>query len=58
MIINSLTVKNFKTLNFDNLRLNNYYIIIGPNGAGKSNLVLFFKFISILLENDLDTALA
>lgn len=47
-VIESIEIKNFKSLKDIKLNLSQVNLIIGPNGSGKSNLLSYFKFINFI----------
>ncbi|HFA52198.1 MAG TPA: chromosome segregation protein SMC [Bacteroidetes bacterium] len=47
-MIQSLYIRNFKSIKDHWLDLDNLNILIGPNGAGKSNFISLFKFLGKL----------
>lgn len=52
-MIESITIKNFKSIKDLTLRLRPINVLIGPNGAGKSNFVNFFSFVYAIYDQRL-----
>lgn len=51
-MITNIKVDGFKSLSNFELKLQQgINILVGPNGSGKTNIVLFFEFISKIMEN-------
>lgn len=48
-----LTIKNFKSIHEQALKLGRLNVFIGGNGAGKSNLIEVFRFLSEIVEQNL-----
>jgi predicted ATPase len=58
-LITKIEVTGFKSLDGFSLELNKgLNILVGPNGVGKSNIIQFFSFLSNLIGNPVDEALA
>lgn len=51
--LEQLTVKSFKSIREQTLRLGRLNVFIGSNGAGKSNLVSVFHFLNRIVAGDL-----
>lgn len=53
MKINSVLIKNFRSIPEEVIYLNNYTALIGPNNAGKSNIIaaLLFFYDSVILKD-------
>ena len=58
MLINSLSIQNFKSLRSITIRPSEFTVLIGPNGAGKSNLASAFDFMGDIYQNGLEYAVA
>ena len=58
MIIKNLAIKNFKSIEDIEMSLNRLTILIGANASGKSNIVNAFHFISDIIVEGLDNAIA
>lgn len=54
-MIESIAIRNFKSIKELRLDLRPVNVLIGPNGAGKSNFVGFFSFIHAIYEKQLAT---
>lgn len=52
-MIERIRIRNFKSLQDVEIRLNRLNVLIGANGAGKSNFVAFFRFLRALFEQRL-----
>ena len=50
-----LTVKNFKSIRDQTLRLGKLNVFVGGNGSGKSNLVGVFRFLNRVVAGELQT---
>ena len=50
-----LTVKNFKSIRDQTLRLGKLNVFVGGNGSGKSNLVGVFRFLNRVVSGELQT---
>jgi AAA15 family ATPase/GTPase len=58
-MITKIKVTGFKSLtNFELTLKQGLNILVGPNGAGKTNIILFFEFLSHLVENQVGNALS
>jgi predicted ATPase len=58
-MITRINVNGFKSLtSFDLTLRSGLNILVGPNGAGKTNIILFFEFLSHLVENQIGNALS
>ena len=58
-MITYIEVDGFKSLSNFKLKLNKgLNIIVGPNGAGKSNIIQFFEFLALLMENPIGKAIS
>jgi len=53
----ALEVENYRSLRRINLPLTSLNVLVGPNGAGKSNLLEVFRFLSDMINTDLEPAL-
>lgn len=51
--LESLTVRNFKSIRDQTLRLNALNVFIGGNGSGKSNLIEVFRFLREIVDQNL-----
>ena len=51
-MIETIHVKNFKSIIDDNIKLKGLTVIIGPNGSGKSNLIKALDFLATILNNN------
>lgn len=51
--LEQLTVKNFKSIKDQTLRLGRLNVLIGGNGSGKSNLIGVFHFLKRIVAGDL-----
>src|SRR5258706_1948136 len=51
--LETLTVRNFKSIRDQTLRLEALNVFIGGNGSGKSNLVEVFRFLREIVEQNL-----
>ena len=53
MKINSVIIKNFRSIPEEVIYLNAYTALIGPNNAGKSNIIaaLLFFYDSVVLKD-------
>jgi len=54
-ILEELTVRNFKSIRQQTLRLGRMNVFIGGNGSGKSNLVGVFRFLNQVVQEQLQT---
>lgn len=54
-VLESLTVRGFKSIRDQTLKLAPLNVFIGGNGSGKSNLVSVFQFLNRLVEKELQT---
>ena len=54
-ILEELTVRNFKSIRDQTLRLGRMNVFIGGNGSGKSNLVGVFHFLNQVVRQQLQT---
>lgn len=54
-MIESIAIKNFKSIKDLTLNLKPVNVLIGSNGAGKSNSVNFFSFVYAIYDNQLAT---
>jgi predicted ATPase len=52
-MIQSLEIKNFKSIRDQKIELRNLNVLIGQNGAGKSNLISLFSFLKWLYRKEL-----
>jgi len=58
-MITKIEVDGFKSLKDFDLKLKQgVNILVGPNGAGKTNIILFFEFLSNLLEHQVGNAVS
>jgi len=58
-MITNIKVDGFKSLSDFELKLNpGINILVGPNGSGKTNIVLFFEFISKLMDNSISHSIS
>jgi predicted ATPase len=55
-MIESLTVRNYRSLADVEVELGALTVLVGPNGSGKSNLVDVLRFVSEALQRGLDAA--
>ena len=53
MKVNSIGIKNFKSIKDISLSLKNINILIGPNGVGKSNFIQFFNLLNNIVNQNL-----
>lgn len=53
MKVNSISIKNFKSIKDISLNLKNINILIGPNGVGKSNFIQFFNLLNNIVNRNL-----
>ena len=51
--LETLTIRNFKSIRDQTLRLGPLNIFIGGNGSGKSNLIEVFRFLHEIVEQRL-----
>lgn len=51
--LESLTIRNFKSIREQTLRLNALNVFIGGNGSGKSNLIEVFRFLREVVNQNL-----
>ena len=58
MIIDSVSISNFKSFDETVVKLNNYTVLIGANGSGKSNFFNALKFMSDALDNNIEYAIS
>lgn len=58
MYITHLMVKNFKSIAYADIEFNPLTMLVGANASGKSNLINVFRFISNIITNGLDNAIA
>jgi predicted ATPase len=57
--LKKLTIEGFKSIrSLKEFELRGLNVLIGPNGAGKSNFVSFFRLLSELIQQRLQTVLA
>ena len=54
--ISRLEISGYKSIAKCDLELGRLNVLIGANGAGKSNLIGFFRLISRILDQQLQTA--
>jgi len=58
-MITNIKVDGFKSLSKFNMDLQpGLNILVGPNGAGKTNIILFFEFLSNLINGNLSEAIS
>lgn len=58
-MITKIEVNGFKSLVDFKLKLKSgVNILVGPNGAGKTNIILFFEFLSHLINNQVGNAVS
>ena len=58
-MITTIKIDGFKSLSKFELKLKpGLNILVGPNGAGKTNIVMFFEFLSNLMDGELSEALS
>lgn len=58
-MITNIKVDGFKSLTNFNLKINpGINILVGPNGSGKTNIVLFFEFISKLMDSSISHSIS
>ena len=57
MVIESLKVSNFRSIDEANLTLTPFTIIVGANAAGKSNLISVFRFIQDIINLGVEDAI-
>lgn len=57
MRINSLEVKNFKSIEHTEIKFNDLNILIGQNASGKSNFLELFQFIKDIGKHGLEDAI-
>ena len=55
--INSLTVRNYRSLADVTVELDDLTVLVGPNGSGKSNFLDVLRFVNDALRVGLDSAL-
>lgn len=55
MPINSITIRNYKSLEDFNLPLQQFMVFVGPNNSGKTNILDCFQFLSEFVCSDLRT---
>lgn len=53
LTLNSLTIRNFKSIREQHLELGRLNVFIGANGAGKSNLIEVFRFLREIVNQNL-----
>lgn len=58
MLIEKIIIKNFKSIKEAQVSLNPLTIIVGTNASGKSNLINVFRFISNIMTEGIDNAIA
>ena len=58
MLIKSIHVKNFKSIKEANIDLEPLTVVVGTNASGKSNLINVFRFISNIITEGVDNAIA
>ncbi|MFP4544138.1 MAG: AAA family ATPase [Bacteroidota bacterium] len=58
MIIDNISVSNFKSFNRMEISLGSFNVLIGPNAAGKSNFIQIFKFVRDITSHGLENAIA
>ncbi|MFH0759842.1 MAG: ATP-binding protein [Bacteroidota bacterium] len=52
--IDQVSVRNYKNLIADELRVNNFNIIVGPNNSGKSNFIQILSFLNHIINGSID----
>ena len=57
-MINSLKIKNFKSIKEQEITLNNINVLIGRNGVGKSNLIDFFYMLRKIVDQNFQNYVA
>lgn len=58
MILDRVSISNFKSFDNVNVKLNRFSVLIGANGSGKSNFFNSFKFLSDALERNINYAIS
>lgn len=58
MIINEISITNFKSFKEITVKLNEFNVILGANASGKSNFIQALKFIHDIVEYGLDNAIS
>lgn len=54
LIIDQISVSNYKNLIVENLDLKNFNVIVGPNNSGKSNFIQIFSFLNYIITGSVD----
>src|SRR5258708_4607389 len=55
--INSITIRNYRSLADVTVDLEDLTVLVGPNGSGKSNFLDALRFVRDVLNSDLNMAL-
>lgn len=58
MLIEQIIIKNFKSIKEAEISLNPLTMVVGTNASGKSNLINVFRFISNIMTEGIDNAIA
>ena len=58
IVINKITLTNFKSFKNSSIKLNKFNVFIGANASGKSNFLSFFKFLRDVIQVGLDDAIS
>ena len=57
-MLNHIKLEGYKSIRSLDLELKNLNILVGSNGAGKSNFIQFFRFMKMLVEQQLQIFVA
>ncbi len=57
-MLNHIKLEGYKSIHSLDLELRNLNILVGSNGAGKSNFIQFFRFMKMLVEQQLQIFVA